>query len=180
MTTWEHIGPDRLAALLDDARVRIWRWECRGDYSAVDADLLRRWRAGLGRDPDEDRFWVEYIQGLRRQGVRFERVRRLTEPPTEYLRMQLDFTYMNVDAGEDVCWVTSSVAAEAGMPDYDFYVIDDDVVAVLDFDATGRFAGARVNRAAEVVARHVAWRDLIWSRAVPHTRYLTDIAHRHG
>lgn len=177
MTDWERVEPDRLAALFDDARVRIWRWECRGDYSVVDADLLGRWRAGIGHDPDEDRSWMEYVRELRRRGVRFERVRRLTEPLGEYLRMQLDFTYMNVDAGEDVRWAVPSVAAAAGMPDYDFYVVDDDVVAVLDFDAAGLFAGARVNQVKEVVERHRVWRDLIWPRAVPHARYLTDLAH---
>jgi hypothetical protein len=180
VTVWERVDTDRLASLLDGARARLWRWECRGDYSAVDADLLERWRGGRGRDPEEDRSWVAYVQGLRRRGVRFERARRLTEPLTEYLRMQLDFTYMNVDAGEAVGWVAPSVAADVGMPDDDFYVVDDDVVAVLDFDAAGRFVGARVSEAKEVIERHVSWRDLIWPRAVPHARYLTDLAQRHG
>ena len=180
MTAWERIESDQLAALLDDARTRLWRWECRGDYSAVDADLLRRWRAGLGRDPAEDRSWTEYVQGLRRRGVRFERVRRLTEPLTEYLRMQLDFTYMNINAGEDVRWVAPPVATAADMPDYDFYLIDDNRVAALDFNDASRFAGARTNETAEVVARHAAWRDLIWPRAVPHARHLANLARRHG
>jgi hypothetical protein len=61
---------------------------------------------------------VEYVQGLRRRGVRFECARRLTEPWTEYLRMQVDFSYMNIEAGEDARWV----AAGAGMPDYDYYL----------------------------------------------------------
>lgn len=112
--------------------------------------------------------------------MRFERVRRFTDPLTEYLRMQLDFTYMNIDAGEDVRWVAPSVATLVGMPEYDFYVIDDDLVAVLDFDSAGLFVGARANEATEVVARHVDWRDLIWPRAVPHERHLTDFTRRHG
>lgn len=174
MTTWERVEPERLATLLEGARVAVWRWECRGDYSAVDADLLRRWRAGLGRDPAEDRPWVEYVRGLRRRGIRFERARRLTVPPTEYLRMQLDLSYMNVEAGEDVRWVAPSDAADMEMPSYDYYLVDDDVVAVLDFDAAGGFVGARTCAAREVVERHVAWRDLIWPRAVPHALYLTD------
>ena len=172
--SWEQVGTDRLTALLDNARVALWRWECRGDYSAVDANLLRRWRAGLGRDSADDQPWVEYIQGLRQRGVRFERARLLTEPLTEYLRLQLDFTDMNAAAGEDVRWVAQSVAAEAGMPGYDYYLVDDDVVAVLDFDDDGRFACVRVSAAREVVVRHASWRDLIWPHAVPHTRYLTE------
>lgn len=168
MTVWERVEPGRLASLLDGARVRLWRWECRGDYSTVDADLLERWRAGRGRDPQEDRPWVEYVQGLRQRGVRFERARRLTEPLTEYLRMQVDFTYMNIEAGEDVRWVAPAAAAEVGMPDYDFYLVDDGRVAVLDFDADGQFADARTSTTREVVTRHVAWRDLIWPHAVPH------------
>jgi hypothetical protein len=175
VTTWERVEPDQLASLLDNAKVASWRWESRGVYSAVDATLLRRWREGHGRDPDDDRSWVEYVQGLRRRGVRFERARLLTEPLTEYLRMQFDFTYMNVDAGEDVRWVAPSVAAKVGMPTYDYYLIDDDVVAILDFDVRGRFTGARASTGREVVERHATWRDLIWPHAVPHERYLTDL-----
>ncbi|MPZ79621.1 MAG: hypothetical protein GEV28_04150 [Actinophytocola sp.] len=171
-TTWNRVEPDQVDALLDAARGAMWRWECRGDYSTIDATLLSRWRDGLGRDPEDDRPWVEYVQGLRRRGVRFGRARLLTEPLTEYLRMQLDFTHMNVEAGADVRWVTPSDAADVGMPTYDYYLVDDNVVAVLDFDAAGRFVGARVSVAPEVVNRHVAWRDLIWPRAVPHQRYL--------
>jgi hypothetical protein len=54
------------------------------------------------------------------------------------------------------------------------------VVAVLDFDAAGQFGGARVSHVEEVVERHGVWRDLIWPRAIPHARYLTDLAQRHG
>jgi hypothetical protein len=111
---------------------------------------------------------VAYVQGLRQRGVQFERARRLTEPLTEYLRMQLDFTSMNIEAGEDVRWVTPANAAEMGMPDYDYYLVDDDVLAVLDFDTAGQFTGARTSTAREVVARHIGWRDLIWPHALPH------------
>jgi hypothetical protein len=174
---WEQREPDELVSLVDRVRVASWRWECQGDYSAIDATLLHRWRNGLGRDPADDRAWVEYVRGLRQRGVRFERVRMLTEPLTEYLRMQLDFTYMNVQAGEDVRWVEQAVSRELGMPSYDFYLIDD-LVVVLDFDDAGMLAGARTSTDPVAVERHRRWRDVIWPHTVPHERYLADLAHR--
>ncbi|MQA07248.1 MAG: hypothetical protein GEU98_01625 [Pseudonocardiaceae bacterium] len=167
-----------MADVLASITVSSWRWECQGDYSAIDTTLLQRWRDGLGRDPEDDRPWVEYIQGLRRHGIPFERARVLTDPLTEYLQCQLDFTYMNVDAGEDIRWVQQADAAALGMPAYDYYLIDSARVAMLDFSDDGTLADVRTSSDEEVLAEHRRWRDVIWPHAVPHKRYLSDRFHR--
>ncbi|TCP56062.1 hypothetical protein EV191_1012 [Tamaricihabitans halophyticus] len=169
--TWSTGKADSLPGALAGITSSSWRWECQGDYSAIDAKLLQRWRDGLGRDPGDDRAWVDYIQGLRRRGISFERARLLTDPLTEYLRCQLDVAYMNVNAGEDIRWVGESTAGELAMPDYDYYLIDDGRVVALDFAADGTLAGIHVSADAEVVAQHRRWRDLIWPHAVPHEQY---------
>ncbi|HVK21246.1 MAG TPA: hypothetical protein VM677_07785 [Actinokineospora sp.] len=162
---------DALTDLVDDARTECWRWECQSDYSAIDSTLMRRWRAGLGRDPAADVDWIEFVGRLRRRGVRFERLRMLTDPPTEYLRMQLDFSAMNVTAGEDLRWIPA--ASAAGAPTYDFYLLDD-TVAVLRFGATGHLTSVRVSTDPDLVHHHRAWRDCLWINAVPHDR-MTEV-----
>lgn len=166
--TWRHLAAEELPTLLDSFGISSWRWECRGDYSAIDATLVERWRAGLGRDPDADQSWIDYIQGLRRRGIRFERVRKLTAPLTEYLRCQLAMTGMNITAGEDIRWLSAQVAAELEAPDYDYYLFDGSRVVILDFDDFGRLAGLHISDDDHAVERHRAWRDVIWRRAVPH------------
>lgn len=104
----------------------------------------------------------------------------LTEPLTEYLRCQLDFTDMNVEAGEDIRWVTQSLAASVGMPDYDFYLFDRACVAILEFDRSGLLAAIRTTEDDDAVSQHARWRDVIWPHAVPHRRYLSTSDHRKG
>ncbi|MFC4001346.1 DUF6879 family protein [Prauserella oleivorans] len=172
--SWAEHGPEKLPELLDAVAVSSWRWEAQGDYSAIDGELMRRWRAGLGRDPEADRGWIDYVRGLRARGIPFQRARMVTDPPTEYLRCQLDMTYMNVEqAGEDIRWVTEATARALDMPRYDYYLIDDACVAVLVFTDEGLLGGVRVCRDVEVVDRHRAWRDSIWPHAIPHQEYVT-------
>lgn len=133
---------------------------------------MQRWRDGLGRDPGADADWVDYVGGLRQRGIRFERVRMVTDPPTEYLRMQIDYSTMNVAAGEDLRWIPGAVASRLGVPGYDFYVFDDRLVAELVFDATGQLSAVLTTGDQEVVNKHCAWRNLIWSNAIPHDQYI--------
>lgn len=165
---WSRRGADELGALLGSFNAVSWRWECRGDYSAIDAALLQRWRDGLGRDPEIDKPWVDYVRDLRRRGIRFERARLLADPVPEYQRCILDFTYMNVDAGEDIRWLPHAVAEHVGAPTHDFYLFDDTRVVVLDFDEVGLLSGLRSTTDVETVSQHRCWRDLIWAHAEPH------------
>jgi hypothetical protein len=86
---------------------------------------LERWLCGEPEIEDDDRAWAAYIQGLAQAGIPFERDRMLAEPPTDHNRWMLDITSWNVDAGEDIRWITESYARELGMPAYDFYLFDD-------------------------------------------------------
>ncbi|MCP2252373.1 hypothetical protein LY13_001112 [Prauserella aidingensis] len=171
--SWTERGPDALPELLDGITASSWRWEAQGDYSAIDGELLARWRAGLGRDPEADRSWIDYVQRLRARGIPFQRVRVLTDPLTEYLRCQLDVSYMNVDqAGEDIRWVEAATARELDMPDYDYYVIDNVLVAQLVFADDGQLGGVRLCRDEDVLQQHRRWRDVIWPYAIPHQEYI--------
>lgn len=170
--SWTERGPEALPELLDSVAMSSWRWEAQGDYSVIDADLLHRWRAGLGRDHEAQRPWVTYIQGLRARGIPFQRVRMLTDPLTEYLRCQLDVSDSNIAAGEDIRWVSEATARALGMPPYDFYIVDNALVAQLVFDSTGMLGGLRLSRDPEVLAQHRRWRDVIWPHAIPHQEYI--------
>jgi hypothetical protein len=159
-------------ALFDTIGRSSWRWECQGHY-AVDEPQVDLWRTGQPHeDTDDDRAWFGYVDGLRRRGIPFERVRMLTEPLTTYLRWMLATTHRNVDAGEDIRWITQSKARELGMPDYDFYILDDDRLVILRFDDDTVLLGADVTDDPDAVARHQEWRSLVWRHAVPHREYL--------
>ncbi|WP_435583444.1 DUF6879 family protein [Amycolatopsis thermoflava] len=159
------------AALFQTVRRSSWRWECQGWY-AVDMPDVERWLRGEPAvETDEDRAWVDYIAGLRAVGVPFARVRMLTDPLTDYLRWMLATTDRNVDAGEDIRWVEQRDVAGLGLPDYDFYVFDDDRVVVLRFDDGKQLVAVELDDDPGVVRQHQQWRDRVWPLAIPHTDY---------
>jgi hypothetical protein len=172
MTT-TYLPVERFGELWPAVQRSSWRWECQGHY-AVDEPAVERWRAGHSARDDADAVeWRAYIEGLRERGIPFERVRMLTEPPTEYLRWMLDTTQWNVDAGEDIRWITESTARDLRMPGYDFYIFDDNRVAILHFDDAKELLGVEINDDVRVLRHHEAWRVAAWARAVPHREFLT-------
>jgi hypothetical protein len=68
------------------------------------------------------------------------------------------------------------LAAELGMPDYDFYLLDDQRVLRLQFGEAG-VAGAELITDSGDVARHRRWRDLAWDAAIPHVEYRIKDTH---
>ncbi|MDQ0377971.1 DUF6879 family protein [Amycolatopsis thermophila] len=161
---------DQLNDLFRSFRISSWRWECQGDY-AVDEAALRRWRNGQPDDPARKAPWLAYIRDITSRGVRFERVRMLTEPLTEYLRWLLEQTQSNIDAGEDIRWITESQAHELRAPDYDFYLFDDERVAIMRFGTDKLLADLEVSTDPAVVDEHRRYRDLVWPAAVRHADY---------
>ncbi|WP_209648103.1 DUF6879 family protein [Kibdelosporangium banguiense] len=163
---------DGLTALFNTVTRRSWRWECQGYYE-VDRAALERWLRGEPEVEDEaDRAWVTYIRTLTQAGIPFERVRMQPEPPTDYIRWMLDTTTRNIEAGEDIRWITESRARELGMPTYDFYLFDDSRLAILHFDADALLTGVEVIDDGDVVDQHRQLRDRVWPHAVLHSEYV--------
>lgn len=168
MSEWIEPGPN-FRRLVTEYRQSSWRWECQGAYREPDErEPWALWREGR---PDHSFMdgWVATIRGITEAGKRFERVRMVTEPPTDYLRWMFAFTHINIEAGEDIRWLEESRARalEMPMPEHDFYIIDDERVAILHFGDNG-VSGVEVLDDAHTVAEHQRWRDLVWPLAVPH------------
>lgn len=144
-----------------------WRWECQGTYrEPSEVEPWQLWRDGLPDDFEWMQGWLTDIRAATSQGRTFERVRMLTDPLTEYLRWQAEVTPLNVAAGEDIRVLPEARARDLEMPEHDFWLFDDQRVAVLRFGGAG-LEGAEIITTPEVVRRHQAWRDLAWSHASP-------------
>ncbi|MFF5992565.1 DUF6879 family protein [Prauserella flavalba] len=161
---------DRLDELFREFTASSWRWECQGDY-AIDAAKLQRWRDGLPPDLDAKRPWLDYIRSVTEAGKTWQRVRMLTEPLTEYLRWLIEQTQVNVDAGEDIRWIRESQARELGMPNYDFYLFDDERVAIMRFGDDKLLAELDVLDDPATVKQHQHYRDIVWPPSIPHSEY---------
>jgi hypothetical protein len=150
-----------------------WRWEAQGTYHQPDeVEPWQRWRDGEPALTDLEwlRPWLDQIRTSTQAGKRFERVRMMTEPPTEYLRWQLEVTPANIEAGEIIHILPESQGRELGLPREDFWLFDDERLAVLHFTSDD-MKGAEIITDPATVARYRTWRDLATEHAVAFEDY---------
>lgn len=158
------------AELVTSFKRSAWRWECQGTYHEPDeAEPFHLWKEGR---PDTSFMddWVYLVRSWRADGKKFERVRMVTDPPTEYLTWLVSFTHLNVEAGEDIRWMSEADARMLGAPTHDFYILDDDQLVILEFGETG-VVGADVTDDATQLEGALRWRKLAWENSTPHAIY---------
>lgn len=156
------------AAFLDaltTVEASAWRWECQGVYrEPAEAEPLRKFLEGEEVDHGFMDDWLAMIRRNTEAGKTYGRVRVLTEPLTDYLRFELSFTHLNVQAGEDVRVMTAAHARELDLPEQDFWLLDNEQVLVMHFGADG-FDYADVVTDPAKLGRFREIRDLAWKDA---------------
>lgn len=143
-----------------------FRLEVRDRYNVpYEAESLRRFLAG---EPDEDRQkrpWLDMIRGITAEGKRFERVRVVSVPLTDYCRFLYVGAEINNAAGEDIRYLNRDQAE--GLPNHDYWLFDSRKLVMMHFDdADGGFLGAEIVDDTAEIVQHDFWRDLAWHRAV--------------
>jgi hypothetical protein len=165
------INRDEFVELVTSFKRSAWRWECQGTYYEPDeAQPFRLWQEGRPHTSFMDD-WFEMTSRWRAEGKTFQRVRMVTEPPTEYLLWMFEVTDLAIEAGDDIRWLGEADARRLGAPTYDFYLLDDDVLVILEF-GEGGVAGAEVLDGKQAVDGARRWRQIAWASATPHTEYM--------
>lgn len=160
--------------LFETFRRSAWRWECQPEYREPhEAEAFQQFLAGDTPDMSFTTEWLANVRQATEAGRRFERVRVLTEPLTDYLRFEMFAAPGNAAAGEDIRVMSTTAAAEHNLPDHDFWLFDDELVAIMHFDNHGMIA-AELVADADAVADHRRWRDIAWSHAAPFETVLTS------
>jgi hypothetical protein len=158
---------EELDRLLTTFKHSAFRWECQGTYRVPDEEApLQRFLAGDGLHLDYLRGWLANVEKATTAGRRFERVRMMADPLTDYLRFEMAVAAHNVQAGEDIRVLSQQQAQELGMPDHDWWLFDRARVAVMRFDG-GRLVGVQVITTPAVVEQYKAWQDQAWTAAMP-------------
>lgn len=164
-------GPD-FRRVVTSFKRSAWRWECQGTYREPgEKQPFELWREGR---PDSSflNSWLDTVRGFRAEGRTFERVRMVTDPPAEYLRWQVSLTHLNVEAGEDIRWLSAADTRMLDGPPFDYYLLDDELVVLMEFDDNG-VAGATVTDERADVEDAQRWRTVAWAHAMPHTQYMS-------
>ena len=78
----------------------------------------------------------------------------------------------NVDAGEDIRYLARDRGNALELPGHDFWLFDDERLALLWFTTDDRLLGAQISTEPAVVRQHTRWLDLAEAHATPYRDYL--------
>jgi hypothetical protein len=116
--------------------------------------------------------WTAMLAAAAGDGKVFQRVHIVTEPLTDYVRYEIEWSYApNVAAGDDVR-ILVGTPEQFGLPDHDYWLFDSRDLWVMRYDSDGRFLHAEQVSDPAVVVDHNYWRDSALTRAMPYTEYL--------
>lgn len=171
------VAGEELRRLFRSVRRTLFRLETRGVYrEPVEDAPLRRFLAGEPPDDAWIQSWLDLVRAATAEGRRFQRVRVLTEPLTDYLRFEMDLALRcNIPAGEDIRAVSVWQARTVGLPqDIDFWMFDDDRVGLMHFGDRGML-GVEMIHDPSAVSQYRQWRDRAWNTALSHHDWAAQI-----
>ena len=142
--------PD-LAWWLQNFERSAFRLETLPEYNVPqEAEMVARFKRGEPVDLPDDHPWLERVRHHCRAGKLMRRVRVVTYPLTDYLRMEMAWYRKSVAAGEDIRITETRLSG-------DFWLFDDQTVVVLHYDSEGRFTGTTTEQGS--LTRYLSLRD---------------------
>lgn len=154
-----------------------WRLEALPAYGTAESDPSFAAYLELGYLPPlEERpakqAWMAAVREAIAGGKQLGRVHVLRRPLTPYLAYELATYPENVAAGEDVRIADAGDHPTLGGLGPDFWLLDDELALVMDYDADGRFIDLFPTRNRVTVARCRYQRDLAIAHSVPLQEFL--------
>lgn len=147
------------------------------DVGSDGGDVARYLRGEPDPDPERKGPWLRELVEEAAAGKVRSRVRVFTSPPTDYLRYEFEWGYLpNAQAGEQIRVLDLAERERpAELVDEDFWLLDNEHVLRMVYDAAGRFEGTLLAadpepyRAARDAAVSAADEFLSWWER--HTQY---------
>jgi len=142
----------------------------------IEDEPVRRFLAGEPVDTDWLTPYLTLVQRAAAAGKRLQRVRVVSEPPTDndYLRYEFAYYPYSIAAGEDIRVLSRAQAERLDLPDRDFWLFDSRLVALMRFDRDGHLHGVELTDEPQVVARCCYWRDAALHHATSFERYVAE------
>jgi hypothetical protein len=117
----------------------VYRLETLDSYDAPnEREPFAAFLAGKPVDDGWRANWRRIAGDITASGRSMARVHVVSEPVSDYMRFMMLHGYpANVASGEDVRILGRGAAREGGLPGMDYWLFDDDLAAVLAYDANG-------------------------------------------
>jgi hypothetical protein len=145
--------------------------EMRDAYTPSDP-LYQDWLAGRPIPEPALPEWRDLVRTHALRGVRFRRVRVVSEPVSDYIRYEHYITdATNVAAGEDVRWLPRRRASDLCLPGNDFWLFDDRLIRFHHFSGDGEMVEDELVTDPGVIRMCTQAFEAVWGRAVTHADY---------
>ncbi|MEV1245064.1 DUF6879 family protein [Nonomuraea sp. NPDC049750] len=168
------ITPDQRDELFDTLERDAFHLELRDEYGVPRENApFARWKRGERDDCAWMEPWLARVRTSASAGRSMRRLRIVTEPVSDYIRWEHAVTPPMVEAGEEIRWLPRHQlpAVEFPLDGSDWWLFDDQLLAVGRFDHDGRVLGSELVTDPAVVAQCAAVRDHLWPLAIPHAEY---------
>ncbi|MFE4689334.1 DUF6879 family protein [Streptomyces sp. NPDC056749] len=167
------------AELLAQCSTSAVHLETRDVYAVDEEDQdLKAWRAGgLASVEDRSAWWGAFHDSVADavdRGVTVQRARAVSLPATEYIRFEHACTPRNVEAGEDVRWLSRDLALGLLLPAHDFWLFDGRLIRWHHFAGDGTHLRDELDDRLGFAEQAAAAFAAVWDRAVPHAEFVLD------
>jgi uncharacterized protein DUF6879 len=117
-----------------------FRLETLPEYSVPqEAEMLAAFKRGERVDLPDDHPWLLRVRRHTAAGRQMRRVRVVSYPLTDYLRMEMSWYPKSAIAGEDIRIANLNENPELTTCSQDFWLFDDSTALKMVYDSTGRF-----------------------------------------
>ena len=156
----------------DDFGRSAWRLELHPVYvMPQEEETLSRWRSGERLPDDHWSPWMERVAGYLRTGRSIGRVHVVRRPLSEYLRFEFEWYYRrHVRSGEDIRILDLTGQPDTGLPDHNFWLLDEERVVRMLYRPDGTQIGRELVEDPDIGA-YLSYRDVALAGAVPFTEY---------
>lgn len=171
----DFVSGERFAELFRSFTRSAVRLETRPVYAAEDERVpfqrfLERRPVPLGWfEP-----WLRDVALATSEGRQFRRVRVYGEPLTDYMQFELWTCQYNVEAGEDIRYLPVEFVQDLNLPGYDYWLFDDELLALMYFTEAGEPTGAQLVEDPAVVATHYRWFEAAAAGSIPYKEFAAN------
>lgn len=124
-----------------------------------------------GEEPPTEYPWRDEVEQNVKAGRYMGRVHVVCPPISDYLRFQFEWGYaLSVPSGEDVRILDLSATRNPGLPDEDFWLLDDTVVRML-YNPDGTQIGRKLVEDPGELPRYENYQRLAIEHSVPFESY---------
>ncbi|WP_433518258.1 DUF6879 family protein [Nonomuraea sp. CA-143628] len=162
---------DAWREFFDGFQTSAWRLETRAVYSmpGEQEEFTSFLTTGRLDIPDDDA-WLTRVRDFRASGRTIGRVHALTRPLSDYLRYEFAVYSHTSRVGEDIRIADLTDTPNPGIPNFDFWMFDEQHVVLMEYDLDGVQVGRELLDRPDI-ARFIGYRDIAMGHSVPFHEY---------